>query len=448
MKEPIIKVGLLASETIDFELNGRYEVTGSCREGTGGQCAADGVQQAIGRNNKIFWQGVEYETLCFIPCEPETQSFELKDVVIGIGFHWERRENQRFRGGLMLLPDEGKLIAINLVGVEEYLKSVISSEMSAHASPALLKAHAVISRSLVLKRLQQHTSTAKPFTEDAEGLRWYDTEQHTHFDVCAGDHCQRYQGITRAGTPWVEQAVNDTCGEVLMHGGAVCDARFSKCCGGAMEEFSACWESRHEPYLSKGLDRIDAVPLPDLRIEAEAGHWIRTAPEAFCHTTDARILKQVLNHYDQETPDFYRWQVEYTQQELAALIKQRSGTDYGDIIDLIPVARGTSGRIWKLKIVGTKQTGIIGKELEIRRTLSPTHLYSSAFVVDKESLSPAGIPGKFRLTGAGWGHGVGLCQIGAAVMGAQGYGYRDILLHYYKGAEICTCYHSSLIENE
>ena len=319
--------------------------------------------------------------------------------------------------------------------------------MSATASLELLKAHAVISRGWLLAQIQKnkeitetHTNySAFTQTED-EMIRWYDREDHTRFDVCADDHCQRYQGITRASTDIVKQAIAATRGQVMMYDGKICDTRFSKCCGGVFEEFQYCWEDIKYPYLSKLRDHKEHTDIPDLTQEAEADQWIRSYPESYCHTTDKKILSQVLNNYDQETTDFYRWKVEYTQDELAALILKRSGIDYGQIIDLVPVARGTSGRLWKLKIVGTKKTLTIGKELEIRRTLSPSHLYSSAFVVDKEDISPEGIPGKFVLTGAGWGHGVGLCQIGAAVMGEQGFAYDAILQHYFIDAAIEKLY--------
>ena len=265
-------------------------------------------------------------------------------------------------------------------------------------------------------------------------IKWYDHEAHKNFDVCADDHCQRYQGITRASTPQAIEAVSATRGEVLMYKGAICDARFSKCCGGAFEEFQNCWENVKHPYLIRQRDSKTEKQLPDLTIEAEADKWIRTSPVAFCNTQDKKILSQVLNNYDQETADFYRWKVSYSQQELSELIHQRSGIDFGQIIDLIPVERGTSGRLVRLKIVGTLQTLIIGKELEIRRTLSTSHLYSSAFVVDKEYGDE--LPSRFILTGAGWGHGVGLCQIGAAVMGEQGYKYEEILSHYYPGSTL------------
>ena len=281
-------------------------------------------------------------------------------------------------------------------------------------------------------------------------IKWYDHEAHTHFDVCADDHCQRYQGITRASTPQANEAVSATRGEVLMYEGKICDARFSKCCGGAMEEFQNCWENVRHPYLTGKRDYIPeshasdsekqitgpAIQLPDLTQEEEADRWIRTSPDAFCNTQDKKILSQVLKYYDQETTDFYRWKFSYSQQDLAELIHLRSGIDFGEIIDLIPVERGTSGRLIRLKIVGTLRTLTIGKEIEIRRTLSPSHLYSSAFLVDKEKGEEGNVPTRFTLTGAGWGHGVGLCQIGAAVMGERGYYYKDILAHYYPGSRL------------
>ena len=449
MKEPKVHVGILSEKRIKFVLPTYYEAQGSYCQGVVTRCkVVSGEQEVTYDNGEIQWDGSSYESLVFIPFDYDNDAFELKDVTIGVNFHWERKENQRFMGALKFIVEDEKLTAVNLINVEDYLTSVISSEMSATASLELLKAHAVISRSWLMAQIQKNKENASTsagsssFTRtDEELIRWYDREDHTHFDVCADDHCQRYQGITRASTDIVKQAIAATRGQVLMSGGEICDARFSKCCGGAYEEFQYCWEDKKYPYLAKKRDLVtETAELPDLTKGAEADRWIRTSPEAFCHTTDKRILSQVLNNYDQETTDFYRWKVEYTQDELAKLIRERSGIDFGQLIDLIPVARGTSGRIWKLKIVGTKQTLIIGKELEIRRTLSPSHLYSSAFVVDKEDIAADGIPGRFILTGAGWGHGVGLCQIGAAVMGEQGYKYDQILLHYYIGATIEKLY--------
>ena len=309
--------------------------------------------------------------------------------------------------------------------------------MSATASKNLLKAHAVISRSWLIAQIEKSktlTADQTPYnatTDNGEELiKWYDREDHVNFDVCADDHCQRYQGIVRSAVSHnVREAIDETWGEVLKYDGKICDARFSKCCGGVFEQFEYCWEPKHYPYLVKVRDSKNEQDFPDLTVEENARKWILSSPEAFCNTNDAKVLSQVLNTYDQETTHFYRWTVEYTVEELSALVKERSGEDYGEIIDLIPVARGTSGRLWKLKIVGSKKTKIIGKELEIRRTLSKSHLYSSAFIVEKKD-------GKFILKGAGWGHGVGLCQIGAAVMGANGYEYDRILHHYFPNALI------------
>lgn len=446
MNEPYVQVGIVFAPQIEFTLLTPYQQNGQ---------KVDGHQTATFDHGRILWQGRIYDELLFEPEDEQTASFELHGVTIGINFHWERKEDQRFQGALRIIVEDNHLTAVNVIRVEDYLTSVISSEMSATASLELLKAHAVISRSWLLAQINKnkeieakHTGYSACTQTDDELIRWFDREDHTRFDVCADDHCQRYQGITRASTDIVRQAIQATRGQVLMSEDKICDARFSKCCGGAFEEFQYCWEDTPYPYLRKQLDRRirqgqTSVPdpaLPDLTVETEADRWIRTSPEAFCNTTDKHILSQVLNNYDQETTDFYRWRVEYTQEELAALILKRSGVNYGQIIDLIPVARGTSGRLWKLKIVGTKRTLTIGKELEIRRTLSSSHLYSSAFVVDKHDLSPEGIPARFTLIGAGWGHGVGLCQIGAAVMGEQGYKYDEILLHYYIGANIEKIY--------
>ncbi|MBP1612797.1 MAG: lytB [Bacteroidetes bacterium] len=437
MREPKVEVGILFEPQIEFVLLGTYQLNGE---------ELSGKQTATFNDGKILWKGRLYDELLFVPTNEQTDSFDLIDVTIGINFHWERKEDQRFLGALKIIVEGKKLTGINVIAIEDYLTSVISSEMSATASLELLKAHAVISRSWLLAQIQKTKEIAdthsnySAYTETEEELiRWYDREDHTRFDVCADDHCQRYQGITRASTEIVEQAIAATRGQVLTSEGKICDARFSKCCGGAFEEFEYCWEDVKYPYLAKQRDSKTITELPDLRQEAEADKWIRTSPEAFCNTQDKKVLSQVLNNYDQETTDFYRWKVSYTQQELSELILKRSGVDYGQILDLIPIERGTSGRLMKLKIVGTKRTLTIGKELEIRRTLSTSHLYSSAFVADKTEISN-NVPGKFTLIGAGWGHGVGLCQIGAAVMGEQGYAYDEILLHYYIGAEIEKLY--------
>ena len=431
---PMVNVGIMTQKSILFVLNGSYIETETGEE-------LQGEQRAIWTNGKILFNGKLYEDLFFEPTDKKSCSFDLKAVTIGVDFHWQRREDQRFRGALNLAVTEKGIVAINQIDAEEYLTSVISSEMSANASKQLLKAHAVISRSWLLAQIEKNQQLAKgkkPYTscqQDEEQLiRWYDREDHVLFDVCADDHCQRYQGITRETNPVVKEAIQETRGEVLLYDGVICDARFSKCCGGVTERFENCWEPIDHPYLAVLRDAPEKEH-PDLTNEEEAQKWIRTAPSAFCHTTDKAILSQVLNNYDQETTDFYRWQVIYTQEELAELIHRKSGIDFGQILDLVPLERGGSGRIVRLKIIGSQRSLIIGKELEIRRTLSESHLYSSAFVVDKE-LSANGVPTCFILTGAGWGHGVGLCQIGAAVMGAKGYTYDAILTHYFPGATI------------
>ena len=558
-KEPVVEVGILGAGELAFSLHGDYRLTavdaageqgevcllglspsageaadGRQQVGDGRQQLADGRQRVAGGRQRVAggrqvaieadgllrWRGGAYRSLLFTPVDAAKCTFELHNVTIGIGFHWQRREDQRFAGCLRLIPDgQGQVLAINLIPVEDYLLSVISSEMSAHASLELLRAHAVISRSWLLTQMgfrmgkrspgqagpteedgsanadgEAHpvvrtdgddaadvaglhrpvarseavgsadagkgTPAASPvdtvaMSEPAKGadavqevVRWYDHQAHTLFHVCADDHCQRYQGLTRPITDTARQAVQSTRGLVLAYDGAICDARFSKCCGGALEEFSTCWADVDVPYLRRKRDWLSAsakgqAGLPDLTREPEAERWIRSSPPAFCHTSDPAILRQVLNDYDQETHDFYRWTVTYTRQELSALIRRKLGVDLGDLVDLVPLARGPSGRIYRLKLVGSRLSLIVGKELEIRRALSPSHLYSSAFVVEKlydkaqHATSP---PVAFRLLGAGWGHGVGLCQIGAAVMGAQGYTYRDILLHYYPGAQLASAY--------
>ena len=435
---PQVKVGIMNEPVIDFVLNSEYKVDGMVQSGS---------QRAECCDGKVLWNGKTYGELLFEPQDVANGSFTLVGVTIGVNFHWERKENQSFRGALKLIVEHGKLTTVNILSVEEYLLSVISSEMSATASLELLKAHAVISRSWLLAQIDKNKKLAQSDTQyqtteqsDDEYIRWYDREDHVNFDVCADDHCQRYQGITRESTDTVRQAIDATFGQVLTYDGELCDARFSKCCGGVYEEFENCWEPKHYPYLVAKLDDKDEDNFPDLTKDSAAEEWILTKPKAFCNTTDAKILSQVLNNYDQETQDFYRWRVVYTQDEIKELIKNRSGVDYGKIKDLQPVARGTSARLYKLKIVGEKLTRTIGKELEIRRTLSPSHLYSSAFIVERHDVDADGYPAKFVLRGAGWGHGVGLCQIGAAVMGEQGYNYKEILLHYFINAQITTLY--------
>ena len=434
--QPDVSVGIVSGSQIRFRLDAPYLVEGTLAEG----------EQTVDFAEKgIHWKGKCYQELTFIPQQSDA-SFSLFDVTIGVNFHWERKETQTFLGRLKFIVNEDKVCAVNELPVESYLESVISSEMSATSSLELLKAHAVISRSWLLVQMQNRKDNhgkSKPMSSEmpteGELIRWYDREDHTLFDVCADDHCQRYQGITKETSPQVAEAIRQTKGQVLRYDGEICDARFSKCCGGETEEFQYCWENLLKPYLVALRDAPHDEAL-QLNVEADADRWIRSNPESFCNTHDVKVLSQVLNNYDQETSDFYRWRVEYTQEQLQMLITEKLGIDFGHIIDLIPVERGTSGRLSKLKIIGDRKTLVIGKELEIRRALSKTHLYSSAFVIDALDRNEQGIPQRFVLIGAGWGHGVGLCQIGAAVMGERGYNYNEILLHYYKGATIEQIY--------
>ena len=419
-KQPLISVGIMSAEEIHFEI---------ISDGAG-------VQKACFRDGRIDYNGALFDELIFdartlssMFAEP---SFILHDVKIGLGFHWERTETQTFAGSLRIIVEDGKLTAINEVGVEDYLLSVISSEMKASASEEFLKAHAIISRSWLLRQLKEKEQVpgwrkaSEGYTKVSEGqidiLRWYNHEDHNNYLVCADDHCQRYQGLTRAVGNKVRKVIDETWGKVLTSGGEICDARFSKCCGGTMELFSTCWEDRDYPYLQAKSDSI-----------GERDH--------FCNTSDRNILSQVLNDYDLETRDFYEWEQEYSNAELTALIKDKSGYDIGAIMSIEAIERGPSGRIFKLEIKGSLNTLTVGKELEIRRLLSRTHLKSSAFTLECKG-EDNGIPSHFIFRGKGWGHGVGLCQIGAAVMASEGYTHKEILEHYYPGAEI------SLIANK
>ena len=438
-KEPEVKVGIVSGQKIHFSLNKPYLAKGE---------TVIGEQEVEFSEGGVLWNGNQYSSLTFHPQSADA-SFSLNDVTIGVNFHWERKETQTFLGTLRFVVESDKICAINELPVEKYLESVISSEMSATSSLELLKAHAVISRSWLLAQMKKRRDVAESgnnffsFTKKEDMLiRWYDREDHTIFDVCADDHCQRYQGITKETSPHVAEAIRQTKGQVLLDGDEICDARFSKCCGGVTEEFQYCWEDTPKNYLTAVRDIALGIEstLPNLTNEEEAEKWIRFNPPAFCNTQDKRILSQVLNDYDQETVDFYRWKVTLTQEKLQQLIADRLKMDLGSILDMKSVERGTSGRISKLQIIGTEKTFTIGKELEIRRTLSDSHLLSSAFIVDKYDIYEQGVPQRFELIGAGWGHGVGLCQIGAAVMGEEGYLYDAILLHYYQGAEIKKLY--------
>ena len=421
--QPTLEVGIMSAKEIEFEI---------LSDGAGSR-------KAVLREGKIEYDGALYDELYFGSKTPSTMfaepSFVLHGVTIGVNFHWERKEDQKFAGALKIIVDKGKLTAINIVGVEDYLLSVISSEMSATASEEFLKAHAVISRSWVMAQIESarkghemelpenvhdvpslitdldlrfHNMADESSADIREYVKWYDHDDHTKFDVCADDHCQRYQGLTRATGETVRNAIDSTWGQVLTYKGELCDTRFSKCCGGKMEKYSVCWDDRDYDYLQA---------LPDSPGHTEGGR-------CFCDTQDKEILGQVLNNYDQETVDFYRWTQEYGVDELSELVSRRSGTDIGRILNIEALERGESGRVFKLKIQGSNKTLILGKELEIRKILSESHLKSSAFYVEMTE-------DKVILHGKGWGHGAGLCQIGAAVMASEGYTYQEILKHYY-----------------
>ncbi len=445
-EEPQISVGILSDKQINFELHGDFKSAGF-KHHFSGRFTAEVVENRI-----ICSKGNEKleisDEIIFEPQNSDLESFLIRDVTIGVKFHWERKEKQRFTGSLKLIKENGMITVINILPIEKYLISVISSEMSAKCSLQLLKAHAIISRSWLLAQIEKSNSLKSQkleyqavFETNTQLVKWYDREDHTLYDVCADDHCQRYQGITKVFTDVARQAVAQTNGIVLSSDDTICDARYSKSCGGITEAFENVWEPVKYKYLSSIVDyKFEPENYnTDFSIEANARKWILNNPPAYCNTNDKKILAQILLDYDQETTDFYRWKIELTQKEISELIRTKSGIDFGEIIDLIPVERGASSRLIKLKIVGTKQTLTIGKELEIRRILSPSHLYSSAFVVDKANIEND-IPQKFILQGAGWGHGVGLCQIGAAVMAAKGHEFDEILLHYFKDAKLKKIY--------
>jgi SpoIID/LytB domain protein len=402
-----VSVGLIEGQSaVEVELTGTF-------------ADASGKPYTPGRHRFV-------SEVTLTPADPVSCAFTLEDVTIGVGFHWERKERQVFRGALRLVRRKAGLTLINDVSLEEYVTSVISSEMSASCPPEMLKAHAVISRSWLWFAKTNQSRAEGEHTQSLDShevLRWYGREAHRDFDVCADDHCQRYQGITKAFSSAAAEAVRATAGEFLRYNGAICDARFSKCCGGITERYATAWEDRDIPYLTSVYDGA-AQSGPD---SAEA--WIRSTPPAYCNTNDSDLLSRVLPGFDRETRDFYRWRVAYTPEELADLIRSRLAVDLGPISDLNALARGPSGRIYRLKVTGEHDYIIIGKELEIRRALSRTHLYSSAFVIDRDS-------GRLVLSGAGWGHGVGLCQIGAAVMANEGRNYKEILRHYYRGTAV------------
>ena len=434
--EPTVEVGIMKENIIEFSLIGDF------RQGNS-EWTLNGDFSVSLSNGKILFNSTAYDTLTFTPLS-DSNTFVLKDVTIGINFHWQRKENQQFKGAIRFIILDDKIQAINIIHVEDYLTSVISSEMKATSDLELLKAHAIISRSWLLNKLANKKkelpiTTFSDITEDGTQrlIRWYDQQDHDHFDVCADDHCQRYQGCTKANTDEVKQAIKSTYGQILSFDDKICDARFYKSCGGATEYFENCWDtSNSHPYLVPIADG-ENIDISNLDNESVAEMWILSNPKAYCNTRDKLVLSQILNNYDQETPDFFRWSVSYTQEEISNIVKEKSQIDFGLITNLIPIKRGASGRIIELKIVGEKKTMIVGKELEIRKWLSTSHLYSSAFIVEKK-LSNGQC--SYTLKGAGWGHGVGLCQIGAAMMAHLGFNYRTILAHYYPNSAIESLY--------
>ncbi len=436
--EPKIKVGILFANEVSVFFNSPYlhQSAGKDYFGRVKIYNENDSTFLVDENGKKAIDLPAY----FQPIEPEGSTFDLENVTIGITFHWERKETQKFAGSLAIIKEKNHLTAINVVPLEDYLASVISSEMSPDSSEELLKAHAVVSRGWLLAQINRRqavkASSKKEFAIDNyQRVVWYNREDHNNFDVCADDHCQRYQGLTTVTRCQVKDSIEQTRGMVLTYNGKICDARYSKCCGGVTELFENAWETASHPYLTRvaDLDKMTIENSLDLSQETNAKRWITSVPDAFCNTTDVKILGQVLKGYDQETSDFFRWEVTLQQDEIQQFLKSKVNVDVGNITELVAIERGTSGRIVRLKIVGTHGTFLIGKELEIRRAFSKSHLYSSAFVVEYGA-QENGIPISFTLKGAGWGHGVGLCQLGAAVMGEKGYKHEEILDHYFGGA--------------
>ncbi|HSR09989.1 MAG TPA: SpoIID/LytB domain-containing protein [Thermodesulfobacteriota bacterium] len=440
--EPKITVGIMDRQAeVTGRLNGKFHVEGfgpvsgrfSAKSAAGMVALADESRRQIVGSPSISLKSAESST------------FDLFQVTIGNAFHWERREDQTFRGDLVLfLREDATMAAINEIPLETYLQSVISSEMNAEAPAEFLKVHAILSRSWLMAALSRksRSRTAPPPAagrpaKEGEVLRWYEREDHDLFDVCADDHCQRYQGIGKIASARALEAVNATRGTVITYGGEICDARYSKACGGLTEDFDTAWDDKRVPYLETISDA--PVPHPPVGVEEEAARWILSRPEAYCNSNDQNLLKKILPDFDRETRDFFRWTVEVSRRELEEILREKSGFDFGDLEQIVPLKRGRSGRIYRLKIAGSKKTMIVGKELEIRRWLSRSHLYSSAFVVRVEG-DAHGKPERFNFDGAGWGHGVGLCQIGAAVMASRGFSAGEILKHYFRGVEIEQVY--------
>ncbi len=442
-QEPAIRVGLISSSRqVKLSFSGNF-ITADGESPNTSDCIATGEKGIV----KL--EGVPASPeIALSPSDFDSCRFTVHGVTIGIDFHWERQESQQFQGTLKLAADGDALTLINELPLESYLVSVISSEMSPSCPAELLRAHAVVSRSWLLAQLgsgipDSTQSRARSEGTDEEQIRWYDRESHRGFDVCADDHCQRYQGIGKAFSKAAFDAVHDTRGKALVYSDEICDARYSKSCGGMTEIYRAAWEDRDVPYLASVYDVPGGEPsgyrMP-LSVEANADAWITASPPAYCGVVTSELLARIVPAFDQETPDFYRWRVEYTQEELSEILHARVGVDFGRVRELKPIQRGESGRIIRLRITGEKRSLTIGKELEIRRALSHSHLYSSAFVVRPAQGHLSDYPARFALIGAGWGHGVGMCQIGAAVMADRGHSHAEILMHYFNGVAISDLY--------
>ncbi len=426
--EPVINVGIKLDNNILFTLKGSFFFNKNI--------IPEGDYQATISKDKIITSFCDPTSkIELIPCK-ETSTFLVRNVKIGIGFHWEQLETQEFEGSISLIIEDQMLRLINNVALEKYLKSVISSEMSAMNDSNLLNAHAIISRSWILAQIINKTKKSrikskKDYSDHEKNLveitRWYDREDHENFDVCADDHCQRYQGLTKIISKNAERAINETKGIILTYGNEVCDARFSKCCGGRTEDFENVWEPIRIPYMISVFD-------------SKNNNQGINEEECFCNTSDPEVLNQILIDFDRSTTNFFRWEENYKQEVLSDLLKRKSGFDFGQILDIKPLEIGKSGRIKRLEISGTKIKVIVGKELEIRKWLSESHLFSSAFTITKKYDSDKSIPSAFIIKGRGWGHGVGLCQIGAAMMSKLGYNYQEILKHYYVGTSIKKIY--------
>jgi len=437
--EPRITVGIMDRQTeVAGRLEGNYHI-----EGVGllsGKFVAKATAGVIVLTDDHNIELIRSPILHFTAVQ--SSSFHIVNVTIGIDFHWERKEEQVFQGNLVLrLRDDGTISVINEINLEDYLRSVVSSEMSSAAPKQFLRAHAILSRSWILAALDRKKRTSQEpvigTATDDELIRWYDREDHDVYDVCADDHCQRYQGVTKIISGQAGDAVMETSGTVITSGDTICDARYSKACGGLTENYQTAWSDKQIAYLASISDS-PAHHRP-IRTEEEATRWMLSAPVAYCNTEDARILERILPDFDRDTKDFFRWTVSYRREELEQIVNQKSGFDFGTLKAMIPLQRGPSGRISKLRIVGSERSMIVGKELEIRRWLSRSHLYSSAFVVETCSNANGDVE-EFTFHGAGWGHGVGLCQIGAAVMAIQGFSAEEILLHYFPSTELKNLY--------